>query len=96
MFSAQCQTDAVTKIEVSNPATGAIVGHVDNSSLEDCLTAVDRAHDAFTTWRRVLPRQRAEMLRPSYDLIMAEQKALATLIVQENGKVLSAAMAEVA
>ena len=91
-----CQTDVVTKVEVTNPATGAVVGHVDNTSAEACLAAVERAHDAFTTWRRVLPRQRAEILRHAYDLMMAEQQSLATLIVQENGKVLSDAMAEVA
>ncbi|MEY4228859.1 MAG: hypothetical protein RLZ84_1451 [Actinomycetota bacterium] len=86
----------MTKLEVTNPATGVVVGHVDNTTVEACLAVVDRAHDAFATWRRVLPRQRAEMLRRAYDLMMAEQKSLATLIVQENGKVLSDAMAEVA
>ena len=79
-----------------NPATGEVEGEAPNQSVAQCLEAAARSADAFITWRNTLPRQRAEMLRRAFEIMIAEQEQLATLIVRENGKVLSDARAEVA
>ncbi|MFM8520504.1 MAG: aldehyde dehydrogenase family protein, partial [Acidimicrobiaceae bacterium] len=51
---------------------------------------------AFNSWKTTAPRVRAEILRKSFEIMIAEQESLARLITLENGKVLSDARAEVA
>jgi succinate-semialdehyde dehydrogenase/glutarate-semialdehyde dehydrogenase len=83
-------------IQIVNPANGSLVSEVHNHSVQECVVAAEVASTAFTPWRRTLPRQRGEILRKAFDIMVAEQEALAELIVSENGKVLSDARAEVA
>ena len=83
-------------IDVINPADGTLVGQVHNSTIGECLAAVDAAHDAFPSWKATAPRQRGEILRRAFELMMESQEDLARLITQENGKVLADARAEVA
>ena len=83
-------------IDVINPAYGSLVGQVHNASVKDCLAAVDAAHDAMPAWRKTAPRQRGEILRKAFELMVESQEELARLITQENGKVLADARAEVA
>lgn len=85
----------MTSIVIHNPATGEPVGEVPNHSVEQCLRAVDSAHDAFPAWKMTPPRQRGEILRRAFDIMIAEQDTLAELMVRENGKVLADARAEV-
>ena len=84
------------KIDVTNPVDGSTLAKVSSASVEDCLAAVDSAHSAFESWRATAPRARAEILRKSYELMIADHEKLARLITMENGKVLSDARAEVA
>jgi succinate-semialdehyde dehydrogenase/glutarate-semialdehyde dehydrogenase len=83
-------------IQIVNPANGLLVAEVHNHSVQECVAAAEVASTAFTTWRQTLPRQRGEILRKAFEIMVAEQEALAELIVSENGKVLSDARAEVA
>jgi succinate-semialdehyde dehydrogenase/glutarate-semialdehyde dehydrogenase len=83
-------------IRIVNPATGDLEGEVANHTVAQCLEAAQKASETFITWRTTLPRQRAEILRRAFEIMIAEQEQLATLIVRENGKVLSDARAEVA
>jgi succinate-semialdehyde dehydrogenase / glutarate-semialdehyde dehydrogenase len=83
-------------IQIVNPANGSLVSEVHNHSVQECVVAAEVASTAFTTWRKTLPRQRGEILRKAFDIMVAEQESLVELIVSENGKVLSDARAEVA
>lgn len=85
---------STTSFEVLNPMTGKAMAKVANASIADCLLAVDAAHDALTSWKATAPRQRAEILRKAFEIMIAEQEDLARLITQENGKVLSDARSE--
>ncbi|MEY3977876.1 MAG: hypothetical protein RLZZ284_732, partial [Actinomycetota bacterium] len=87
--------DGVTTIDIKNPFDGSLVGRVPRADIADCLVAVDRAEAAFSTWRATAPRVRAEVLRKAWELMMADHESLARMIVQENGKVLADAKAEV-
>jgi succinate-semialdehyde dehydrogenase/glutarate-semialdehyde dehydrogenase len=69
---------------------------VPNQSVAECLQVAELAAQTFIGWKATLPRQRAEMLRRAFEIMMAEQEQLAELITRENGKVLSDARAEVA
>ena len=83
-------------LRILNPANGQLEGEVPNQSVAECLQVAELAAQTFIGWKATLPRQRAEMLRRAFEIMMAEQEQLATLIVRENGKVLSDARAEVA
>lgn len=85
---------STSSFEVLNPMTGKAMAKVANASIADCLLAVDAAHDALTSWKATAPRQRAEILRKAFEIMIAEQEDLARLITQENGKVLSDARSE--
>ena len=83
-------------LRILNPATGQLEGEVPNQSVAECLQVAELAAQTFIGWKATLPRQRAEMLRRAFEIMMAEQEQLAELITRENGKVLSDARAEVA
>ncbi len=85
---------SASSFEVLNPMTGKSMATVASASVADCLLAVEAAHDAFASWKSTAPRQRAEILRKTFEIMIAEQEDLARLITQENGKVLSDARAE--
>ena len=87
--------ETMALIDILNPANGSVVGRVHNASIDECLAAVDNAHRAFPAWRATAPRQRGEVLRRAFELMMESQEELAQLITRENGKVLADARAEV-
>jgi succinate-semialdehyde dehydrogenase/glutarate-semialdehyde dehydrogenase len=80
---------------VSDPATGEVIANVADGSEADGLSAVTAAHDALPGWAGTPPRQRAEVLRRTFQLMTERTEELARLIVRENGKVLSDARGEV-
>ncbi|PHX93339.1 MAG: NAD-dependent succinate-semialdehyde dehydrogenase [Acidimicrobium sp.] len=85
-----------SKVAVTNPVDGSTLAQVSSATPDDCLSAVDAAQNAFNSWKLTAPRVRAEILRKSFEIMIAEQESLARLITLENGKVLSDARAEVA
>ncbi len=82
-------------IPVLSPATGQECGRVDDASADDALAAVTAAHDALASWRKVPPRDRAEVLRRCFDLMTERAEQIARMISLENGKILADARAEV-
>jgi succinate-semialdehyde dehydrogenase / glutarate-semialdehyde dehydrogenase len=85
-----------SKVAVMNPVDGSTLAQVSSATPDDCLSAVDAAQSAFNSWKATAPRVRAEILRKSFEIMIAEQESLARLITLENGKVLSDARAEAA
>jgi succinate-semialdehyde dehydrogenase / glutarate-semialdehyde dehydrogenase len=84
------------RIEVNDPATGEVIASVASASVEDGLAAIDAASAAFHPWAATAPRQRAEILRKAYELMLRDQEKLAELMVRENGKPMAEARGEVA
>jgi succinate-semialdehyde dehydrogenase/glutarate-semialdehyde dehydrogenase len=82
--------------EVDNPATGEVIATVASAGLADGRKALDAAAAAFPAWAAAKPRERAEVLRKAFELIMAEKEELARLITMENGKALPDSRAEIA
>ncbi len=80
---------------VHDPADGSILAEVADTSVEECLSAVEAARDALPSWSATAPRQRSEILRSAFTLMQQEREAIATLIVRENGKLLDDALGEV-
>src|SRR5215470_6229177 len=84
------------RFDVIDPATENVITSVASASVEDAKAAVDAAQDAFEGWAGRKPRERAEILRKSYEVIMAQAERLAKLITLENGKALADSRGEVA
>src|SRR6202047_3261650 len=84
------------RFDVLDPATEDKIASVASATVEDAKAAVDAASGAFAGWAGKKPRERAEILRKSYDLIMRDAERLAKLITIENGKALSDSRGEVA
>ncbi len=84
------------RFDVINPATEEVLASVASANEADAMKALDAAHDAFPAWAARKPRERAEILRKAFELIMADQERLARLITLENGKALPDARGEVA
>ena len=84
------------RFEVIDPATENVITSVASASVDDARAALDAAEAAFAPWAGRKPRERAEILRKAYEVIMAQAERLAKLITLENGKALSDARGEVA
>src|SRR5688572_11375728 len=81
---------------VDNPATGEVIAHVASATVEDGMAALDAAEKAFSAWAALKPRERGEILRKAFELIMARNEELARLITMENGKALPDSRGEIA
>ena len=84
------------RFDVIDPATENKVASVASATVDDAIAALDAASAAFPGWAAKKPRERAEVLRKSYELIMRDAERLAKLITIENGKALSDSRGEVA
>ena len=85
-----------SEIDVIDPATEQAIARVCDASVEDGLAALEAAYRAGPAWAARPPRERGEVLRRSFELMIEHKEALARLITLENGKALSEARAEVA
>jgi succinate-semialdehyde dehydrogenase/glutarate-semialdehyde dehydrogenase len=83
-------------IDVDNPATGEIIGHVPKLVTAQVREAINAAARAFPAWRKRTAKERAAVLRRWFDLIMANQEDLAHLMTLEQGKPLAESRGEVA
>jgi succinate-semialdehyde dehydrogenase/glutarate-semialdehyde dehydrogenase len=83
-------------IQVTNPATGAVLGTVPDIGEAETQAAVDAAHRAFGPWRAKTAKERAAVLRRWSDLLLEHQDDLAVIMTAEQGKPLAEARGEVA
>src|SRR5215471_7531398 len=83
------------RFDVIDPATENAIASVASASVEDAKAAIDAASDAFAAWAAKKPRERGEILRKAFDLIVRDADRFAKLITIENGKALSDSKGEV-
>jgi succinate-semialdehyde dehydrogenase/glutarate-semialdehyde dehydrogenase len=83
------------KLEVRNPATGALIGRVPDLGASETRAAIEAAHEAFPAWSDKLAKERAAILRRWYELQRDHKEDLALLMTTEQGKPLAEARAEV-
>lgn len=83
-------------LEVVDPASGQSLATIAAGTVDDGLDAVSAAASALPGWAATPPRQRAEVLRRAWELMMRDAEDLALLMVLENGKTLTDARSEVA
>ena len=83
-------------VEVTNPATGAVLGTVPNLGAAETRRAIEAAAKAFPAWAAKTAKERAGILRRWHDLMLANTDDLGLLMTAEQGKPLAEAKAEVA
>jgi succinate-semialdehyde dehydrogenase/glutarate-semialdehyde dehydrogenase len=83
------------RFDVTDPATGEVVGSVPNAGESDVKAAIDAAATAFEDWQHQPALQRARILRRSADLIRERRDRIALVMTSEQGKPLAEAAGEV-
>jgi len=72
-------------VESINPGTGQSLGKVADSGADDIDAAVASAKVAFTEWRRVLPLERAKILRRIAEILRQNANELAMIDAADCG-----------
>ena len=81
---------------VNNPANGEVIAHVASAGAEETKAAVDAASVAIQEWKQKTAKQRANLLRRWFELMMENQEDLAQILTAEQGKVLAESRGEIA
>jgi succinate-semialdehyde dehydrogenase/glutarate-semialdehyde dehydrogenase len=80
---------------VLNPANGELIVEVQKAGAEETRLAIEAANRALPAWRKLTAKERSQRLKRWSDLMLCNQKELATLLSREQGKPLAEAMGEV-
>jgi len=83
-------------IAVTNPATGETLAHVPRLSRAEVAEAISAAAAAMPAWAAKTAKERSQVLRRWFDLVMANQRDLAALMTAEQGKPVLESMTEIA
>jgi succinate-semialdehyde dehydrogenase / glutarate-semialdehyde dehydrogenase len=81
---------------VINPANGKAVGTIPRMGVAETRQAIEAAERALPDWRARTAKERAQILRKWFDLMMANQEDLAVLMTVEQGKPLAESRGEIA
>jgi len=82
-------------IAVDNPATGEVIGTVPKMGADETRRAIEAAQLALPAWSARTAKDRANVLRRWFELILENQDDLARLMTLEQGKALSEAKGEI-
>ncbi|MEC8086598.1 MAG: NADP-dependent succinate-semialdehyde dehydrogenase [Pseudomonadota bacterium] len=87
--------DTGQTVDVTNPATGDVLGTVPKMGANETGAAINAANDAYPDWRAKTAKERAIILRKWFDLMIENQEDLARLMTAEQGKPLKESMGEI-
>ncbi|MDH3593936.1 MAG: NADP-dependent succinate-semialdehyde dehydrogenase [Rhodospirillales bacterium] len=103
LFRQQCYIDGAwvdaetgETIEVTNPATGDVLGTIPKLGASETRRAIEAAERAWPAWRAITAKERATVLRRWFDLMIENQEDLAVLMTLEQGKPLAESRGEIA
>jgi len=103
LFRQQCyidgqwvDADSGETIEVTNPATGEVIGTIPKMGAAETRRAIEAADKAWPAWRAKTAKERANILRRWFELMMENQDDLGRLMTLEQGKPLAEAKGEIA
>lgn len=86
--------DGSGKLPVYDPSDGSVIAEVSTAGDVECEAAIAAADAVAVSWAKTAPRYRSEILRKAFEIMTAENEAIATLISRENGKALPDARGE--
>ena len=82
-------------LAVTNPATGAVIGHVPNLGAAETDAAIAAAETAQKDWAARTAKERSVILRRWFDLMIENADDLARILTLEQGKPLAEAKGEI-
>src|SRR4051812_17245507 len=83
------------RFDVTNPATGEVVGSTPDATADDVRAAINAAADALEGWRNTTALVRARLLRKSAEVMRERADEIGRLMTLEQGKPLAEARGEV-
>lgn len=82
-------------LETRSPLTGELLLTIPGTSNDEVTRAIDKAHEAFKTWREVPAPVRGNVVKRWGELLTEHKEDLAVLVQAEAGKITSEALGEV-
>ncbi|RWR06547.1 NAD-dependent succinate-semialdehyde dehydrogenase [Sinirhodobacter populi] len=82
-------------LAVTNPSTGAVIGHVPRLGQVETAQAIKVAAVAQREWAARPAKERADILRRWFDLLIANKTDLGRILTAEQGKPLPEAIGEI-
>jgi succinate-semialdehyde dehydrogenase/glutarate-semialdehyde dehydrogenase len=90
------QADSGETIDVTDPATGAVLGKVPKAGRAECARAIDAAAEAFPAYSAMTAAERYTLMMRLFEAMMDNQADLGELLCREMGKPMAEAKGEVA
>ncbi|MFB2530557.1 NAD-dependent succinate-semialdehyde dehydrogenase [Paracoccus sp. p3-h83] len=90
------QADSGARFDVVNPARGDVIASVPDLGRAETARAIASAAEAMKDWAARTGKERAAIMRRWFDLMMANQDDLGTILTAEMGKPLAEAKGEIA
>ena len=87
--------DSKATINVTNPADGSVLGTIPRMGAAETRRAIEAANAALPAWRARLAKERANILRRWFELMIANTDDLALIMTTEQGKPLAEARGEI-
>jgi len=87
--------DGKRTFEVGNPATGRRIGTAPDFGAAETRRAIEAAGRAFPAWAAKTAKERSNVLRRWFDLLLANVDDLALILTTEQGKPLAESKGEV-
>ncbi|WP_139850570.1 NAD-dependent succinate-semialdehyde dehydrogenase [Acinetobacter pullicarnis] len=84
------------EIEVLNPVDQSVIATIPALEPAQITEAIETAATAFISWKALSVKQRSDILKKWFDLIMQHQDDIAAIMTVEQGKPLKEAKGEVA
>ena len=82
-------------ISVNNPATLKEIGTVPKCGKEETKNAIDAANAVWPQWKSTSARERSNILRKWFDLIISNKEELAQIMTIEQGKPINESRGEI-
>ena len=82
-------------ISVNNPASLKEIGTVPKCGKEETTIAIDAANTAWPQWKSTSARERSNILRKWFDLIISYKEELAQIMTIEQGKPINESRGEI-
>lgn len=92
---AWCDADSTKTIAVHNPANGELLGQVPDLGKAETTRAINAAQSAWKAWKKLLAKDRANILKRWHQLILDNCDDLARIMTLEQGKSLTEARGEI-
>ncbi|XP_050539550.1 succinate-semialdehyde dehydrogenase [NADP(+)] GabD [Daktulosphaira vitifoliae] len=90
-----CNAKSGKTFNVINPATGEIIATVPDLNATDVQIAINAANIAFQSWKTTTAKERSDLLRNWYNILVKNKDYLAEIVTAEAGKPLQESLGEV-